>query len=484
MKKLGIVLAGLMVLTQFVSAAPKEVKVKYGKNIYYSGEAEKKDLPAGAGALYLTVKVGGKDTPTEIVNGIFRGNIIDDGTVRMTLTTGDVAVMEGRFIFVAPEDKAADSFELVLERGVIKVGGETYTVPTNISFLVAPDEFLGVSYRTNDTFYTEMRRKGSSAVTYGMVRSAGSDFGAQIAKVDSLRVGGDMYYPLANGLWRNKLNKTDYIDARKNDDNTFVPVSIHRVNPFDGGVVDSDTPGSIYEDQLYTGTINYPDNSKFEGTFHYQIIVDVRYVDGTFTGNDVVDTWKEGLNLTEIERARLRKIERIKTEIATMVAQADTTSDAFVGRRYIAIKEADQSEYGGKQAWILTLDYIDYTSKTKGTCTQNQKLIYAVDPSTHGLGEVLYSQKVAFGSGTPINYVDAQSKIYIWQGDVPQNYEAFYEILTGYDIAFRSDRPGNIRYFLDDEASDSLTKEICKKVGAPYVTKADADLAVAESMNL
>ena len=484
MKKLGIVLASLMVLTQFVSAAPKEVKIKYGKNIYYSGEAEKKDLPSGAGALYLNVKSGGKDSAAEIVNGLFRGNIIDDGTVRMTLATGDVAVMEGRFIFVAPEDKAAESFELVLERGTIKVGGETYTVPTNISFLVAPDEFLGVSYRTNDTFYTEMRRKGSSVITYGQVRSAGSDFGAQIAKVDSLRVGGDMYYPLSNGLWRNKLNKTDYIDARKNDDNTFSPVAIHRVNPFDGGVVDSDSPGSIYDDQLYTGTINYPDNSKFEGTFHYQITVDVRYVDGTFTSNEVTDTWKEGLNLTEIERARLRKIERIKNEIATMVAQADTTSDAFVGRRYIAIKEADQSEYGGKQAWILTLDYLDYTSKSKGTYTQNQKLIYAVDPATQGLGDILYSQNVAFGSGAPFTYVDAQSKIYIWEGAVPQNYEAFYEILTGYDIAFRSERPGNVRYFLTDEATDSLTKEICKKVGVQYISKADADLAVAESKNL
>ena len=481
MKKIGIVLAGLLVLTQLLNAAPKETKIKYGKNFYFSGEAMAK-APSGAGAIYMNPK-SSKDNPTEIINGLFRGNIIDDGTVRMTLSTGDVAVMEGRFIYIVPDSKA-ETLELVFERGVIKVSGETYTVPTNISFLVSPDEFLGVSFRTNDTFYTTMRKKGSNVVTYGLVRSAGSDFGAQIAKVDSLRVGGDLYFPLSNGLWRSKLNKTDYIDARKNDDNTFTPVSIHRVNPFDGGVVDSDSPGSIYEDQLYTGTINYPDNSKYEGTFHYQITVDVRYVDGTFTSNDVTDTWKEGLNLTDIDRARLRKVERIKNEIATMVAEADTTSDALVGRRYICIKEADQSQYGGKPAWILTLDYIDYTSKAKGTCTQNQKLIYAVDPSTQGLGDILYSPNVAFGSGNPFSYISANSKLYVWQGAVPQNYDAFYEILTGYDIAFRSERPGNVRYFLDDAANDSLTKEICKKIGVPYVTKADADLAVAESMNL
>ncbi|MBO4585927.1 MAG: hypothetical protein J5675_04930 [Bacteroidales bacterium] len=480
MKKFGIVLAGLVALSQLMIAAPKETKVKYGKNIYFSGEVDK-NIPAGAGALYLKVN---KDSTPEVINGIFRDNIIDDGTVRMTLANGDVAIMEGRFIFVAPLDKEATTFELIFERGTIKVGGETYTVPTNVSFLVAPDEFLGISYRTNDTFYTTMRKKGSNAVAYGLVRSSGSDFGAQIAKVDSLRVGGDMYYPLADGLWRNWLNKTDYIDARKNDDNTFSPVAIHRVNPFDGGVVDSDSPGSIYDDQLYTGTIKYPDNSKFEGTFHYQITVDVRYVDGTFTGNDVVDTWKEGLNLTEIERARLRKIERIRQEIATMVAQADTTADTFVGRRYINIKEADQSEYGGKQAWILTLDYIDFTTKTKGGITLNQKLIYAVDPDTQSLGEVLFAKDVPLGSGDAFNYIENHGKIYLWLGDVPMNYDAFFEILSGYDIALRSEKPGNTRYFRDDPANDTLTKEICKKLGVPYITKAEADLAVAESLNL
>jgi len=477
MKKLGIVLAGLVALSQLMIAAPKETKVKYGKNIYYSGEVDK-NLPAGAGALYLKVN---KDN-AEIINGIFRDNIIDDGTVRMTLSNGDMAIMEGRFIFVAPVDKDASAFELILERGEIKVGGETYTVPTNISFLVSPDEFLGVSYRTNDTFYTTMRKKGSSAITYGMVRSAGSDFGAQIAKIDSLRVGGDMYYPLSNGLWRNKLNKTDYIDARKNDNNTFTPVAIHRVNPFDGGVVDSDTPGSIYADQLYTGTIKYPDNTMYEGTFHYQITVDVRYEDGTFTGKDFTDTWKQGLNLTEIERERLRKIERIKNEIANLVANADTTSATFSGRRYISIKDADHITYQNKPAWIFHLDYLDFATNTTGSILLDKVLIYAEDSGK--LGEILYNQEAAVGSGDPVKYVENNGKIYVWQGAVPTAYEGFHEIMSGYDIALRSEKNNGVRYFLFDEAADTLTKEICKKIGVPYISKGEANLAVAESMNI
>ena len=479
MKRLGIVLACMLAVAQFAFAAPKDSKVKYGKNIYFSGEVDK-NIPAGAGALYVKLA---KD-PTEIVNGIFRDNIIDDGTVRMTLANGDIAVMEGRFIFVAPVDKDATTFELILERGSIKVGTDTYSVPTNISFVVAPDEFLGISYRTNDTFYTTMRRKGSAAITYGPVRSAGSDFGAQIAKVDSLRIGSDMYYPLPSGLWRNKLNKTDYIDYKVNSDNSFTPVAIHRVNPFDGGVVDSDTPGSIYEDQLYTGVINYPDNSKFEGTFHYNIIVDVRYVDGTFTGNDVVDTWKEGLNLTEIERERIRKIERIKNEIAALVAQADTTAGTFVGRRYISIKDADQINYQGTDAWIFHLDYIDFTSKTKGSVIADKVLIHAINKETGGLGQILYAQDAPVESGDPVTYIENGAKVYVWKGAVPQNYESFYEILSGYDIALRSEKNNGVRYFLNDDAADTLTKEICKKIGVPYVTKSEENLSVAESLNL
>ena len=196
MKKLGIVLVCLLTVAQLAFAAGKDGKVKYGKNIFFSGEVDK-NVPAGAGSLYLKLD---KDSTPEIINGIFRDNIIDDGTVRMTLANGDNAVMEGRFIFVAPVEKDAVTFELILERGTIKVSGETYTVPTNISFVVAPDEFLGVSYRSNDSFYTTMTKKGSKAISYGPVRSAGSDFGAQMAKRDSLRIGADMYYPLAGGL--------------------------------------------------------------------------------------------------------------------------------------------------------------------------------------------------------------------------------------------------------------------------------------------
>lgn len=477
MKKLSLVLACLVALSQLMSAAPKETKVKYGKNIYYSGEVDK-NLPAGSGAIYLKV---GKDNP-EIINGVFRDNIIDDGSVRMTLTNGDMAIMEGRFIFVAPVDKDASSFELILERGTIKVGGETYTVPTNISFVVAPDEFLGVSYRTNDSFYTTMRKKGSSVITYGLVRSAGSDFGAQIAKIDSLRVGGEMFYPLSNGLWRNKLNKTDYIDAKRNDNNTFTPVAIHRVNPFDGGVVDSDSPGSIYEDQIYTGTINYPDNTRYEGTFHYQITVDVRYVDGIFTGNNINDTWKQGLNITEVERERIRKAERIKNEIADLVAKADTTSATFTGRRYISIKDADHITYQNKPAWIFHLDYLDFASNTKGGILLDKVLIYAEDNGN--LGEILYNQEAAVGSGDPVTYVESNGKIYVWQGGVPVNYEGFYEIMSGYDIALRSEKNNGVRYFLFDQANDTLTKEICKKIGVQYVSKAEKSLDEAESMNL
>lgn len=480
MKKLGIVLACMLAVAQMAFAAPKDGKVKYGKNIYFSGEVEK-NVPAGAGALYLKVD---KDSSPEVVNGIFRDNIIDDGTVRMTIANGDVAVMEGRFIFVAPVEKDAVAFELILERGTIKVGGETYTVPTNISFVVAPDEFLGVSYRTNDTFYTTMRKKGSNAISYGPVRSAGSDFGAQMAKVDSLRIGADMYYPLSGGLWRNRLNKTDYIDYKLGPDNAFIPVAIHRVNPFDGGVVDSDTPGSIYEDQVYTGVINYPDGSKYEGTFHYNIIVDVRYADGTFTGNNVVDTWKEGLNLTEIERERIRKVERIKNEIATLVAQADTTTGTFTGRRYISIKDADQISYQGTPAWIFHLDYIDFTSKAKGGIITDKTLIYAVNQETGGLGAILYTQDAPVGSGEPVSYIESGAKVYVWKGDVPQNYESFFEILSGYDIALRSEKNTGVRYFLNDDAADTLTKEICKKIGVPYVSKGEENLAIAESMNM
>lgn len=480
MKKLGIVLACVLAIAQLALAAPKDGKVKYGKNIFFSGEVDK-NIPAGAGALYVKLD---KDSSPEIVNGIFRDNIIDDGTVRMTLANGDVAVMEGRFIFVAPVEKDAVAFELILERGNIKVGGETYTVPTNISFVVAPDEFLGVSFRSNDTFYTTMRKKGSSAIAYGPVRSAGSDFGAQLAKIDSLRIGADMYYPLSNGLWRNNLNKTDYIDYKVDDNNNFTPVAIHRVNPFDGGVVDSDTPGSIYEDQLYTGVINYPNNTKFEGTFHYNIIVDVRYVDGTFTGTDVVDTWKEGLNLTEIERERARKIERIRNEIAALVAQADTTAGTFVGRRYISIKDADQINYQGTDAWIFHLDYIDFTSKSKGSVIADKVLIHAINKETGGLGEVLYAQDAPVESGEPVTYIESGAKVYVWKGGVPQNYESFYEILSGYDIALRSEKNNGIRYFLNDAAADTLTKEICKKVGVPYVSKGEENLAVAESLNM
>ena len=358
MKRIGFILLAMLTLSQAAFAAPKDGKVKYGKNIYFAGEVDK-NIPAGAGALYLKVN---KDSSPEIINGIFRDNIIDDGSVRMTLANGDVAIMEGRFLFVAPLEKDAMAFELILERGVIKVAGETYTVPTNISFTVAPDEFLGISYRSQDSFYTTMRKKGVPGVSYGLVRAPGSDFGAQISKVDSLHINGEMYYPQANGLWRKWLNKTDYIDSKRDAAGIFTPVAIHRVNPFDGGVVDSDTPGSIYEDQLYTGKIVYPDASKYEGTFHYQITVDVRYVDGTFTGNDVVDTWKEGLNLTEIERERQRKIERIRQEIAALVAQADTTAGTFVGRTYVGIKDADQISYQGTPAWIMHLDYVNFTS--------------------------------------------------------------------------------------------------------------------------
>ena len=480
MKKLGIVFACMLAVAQLVFAAPKDGKVKYGKNIYFSGEVEK-NIPAGAGALYVRLD---KDSSPEIVNGIFRDNIIDDGTVRMTIANGDVAIMEGRFIFVPPVEKDAVTFELILERGSIKVGNETFTVPTNISFVVAPDEFLGVSFRTNDTFYTTVRKKGSPAISYGPVRSAGSDFGAQLAKVDSLRIGADMYYPLPNGLWRNRLNKTDYIDYKANPDNTFSPVAIHRVNPFDGGVVDSNTPGSIYEDQLYTGVINYPDNSKYEGTFHYNIIVDVRYVDGTFTGNDVVDTWKEGLNLTEIERERVRKAERIRNEIAALVAQADTTAGTFVGRRYISIKDADQINYQGTDAWIFHLDYIDFATKSKGGVIADKVLIHAINKETGGLGEILYAQDAPAESGEPVNYIESGAKVYVWKGEVPQNYEGFHEILSGYDIALRSERNNGVRYFLNDTASDTFTKEICKKIGVPYVSKSEENLAVAESLNL
>ncbi|MCR5408747.1 MAG: hypothetical protein K6E61_06555 [Bacteroidales bacterium] len=480
MKKLGIVLACMLAVAQLAFAAPKDGKVKYGKNIYFSGEVDK-NIPAGAGALFIKAD---KDASPEIVNGIFRDNIIDDGTVRMTLANGDVAVMEGRFIFVAPVEKDAVTFELILERGTIKVGGETYTVPTNISFLVSPDEFLGISYRTNDTFYTTMRKKGSPAISYGPIRSAGSDFGAQLAKVDSLRIGADMYYPLAGGLWRNKLNKTDYIDSKMNADGSFTPVAIHRVNPFDGGVVDSDTPGSIYEDQLYTGVINYPDNSKYEGTFHYNVIVDVRFVDGTFTGTDVVDTWKEGLNLTEIERERQRKIERIKNEIANMVAQADTTAGTFMGRRYICIKDADQIAYQGTPAWIFHLDYIDFTAKSKASVITDKVLIHAINQDNNGLGAILYAQDAPVGSGDAVTYIENGAKVYVWKGDVPVNYDGFYEILSGYDIALRSEKNNGVRYFLNDEAADTLTKEICKKIGVPYVTKSEENLAIAESMNL
>ena len=64
------------------------------------------------------------------------------------------------------------------------------------------------------------------------------------------------------------------------------------------------------------------------------------------------------------------------------------------------------------------------------------------------------------------------------------NYDGFYEILSGYDIALRSEKNNGIRYFLNDEAADTLTKEICKKIGVPYVTKSEENLAIAESMNL
>ena len=194
MKRIGILLLALLTLSQAAFAAPKEGKVKYGKNIFFSGEVDK-NIPSGAGALYLKID---KDSSPEIINGIFRDNIIDDGTVRMTLANGDVAVIDGRFIFVAPLEKDATSFELILERGEIKVAGETYTVPTNISFTVAPDEFLGISYRSQDSFYTTMRKKGVPGLSYGLVRAPGSDFGAQISKIDSLRINGDMYYPQAN----------------------------------------------------------------------------------------------------------------------------------------------------------------------------------------------------------------------------------------------------------------------------------------------
>lgn len=477
MKKLGIVLLALLTLSATAFAASKEGKVKYGKNIYFSGDVEK-NIPAGAGSLYLRV---GKDATPEVINGIFRDNIIDDGSVRMTLANGDVAVMEGRFIFVAPLDKEATSFELIMERGEIKVGGETYTVPTNISFIVSTDEILGIAYRSQDSFYTNMRKKGTPGVTYGLVRSAGSDFGARISKIDSLRINGDMYYPLPNDLWRNWLNKTDYIDSRRQGDGSFVPVAIHRVNPFDGGVVDSDTPGNIYDDQLYTGKIVYPDASTYEGTFHYQITVDVRFVDGTFTGKDVVDTWKQGLNLTEIERERLRKIERIRQEIATLVAQADTTSGTFVGRRYVGIKDADQISYQGTPSWIMHLDYITFTSKTKAVVATDKVLIYAINQETGGLGDILYNQDPSEGAN--VSYIENLGKLYLWEGAVPQNWEGFSEILSGYDIALRSER-NNTRYVFYDEANDSLTKEVCRKVGVPYVSKAEANLAEAEAKNL
>lgn len=477
MKRIGFILLAMLTLSQAAFAAPKDGKVKYGKNIYFSGEVDK-NIPAGAGALYLKVN---KDSSPEIINGVFRDNIIDDGSVRMTLANGDVAIMEGRFLFVAPLEKDAMAFELILERGVIKVAGETYTVPTNISFTVAPDEFLGISYRSQDSFYTTMRKKGVPGVSYGLVRAPGSDFGAQISKVDSLHINGEMYYPQANGLWRKWLNKTDYIDSKRDAAGIFTPVAIHRVNPFDGGVVDSDTPGSIYEDQLYTGKIVYPDASKYEGTFHYQITVDVRYVDGTFTGNDVVDTWKEGLNLTEIERERQRKIERIRQEIAALVAQADTTAGTFVGRTYVGIKDADQISYQGTPAWIMHLDYVNFTSKTKAVMSTDKVLIYAINQETGGLGEILYNQDPS--EGASVNYIENLGKIYIWEGAVPQNWEGFAEVLSGYDIALRSER-SNTRYVLFDEANDTLTKEVCRKVGVPYVSKAEEDLATAEALKL
>ena len=53
---------------------------------------------------------------------------------------------------------------------------------------------------------------------------------------------------------------------------------------------------------------------------------------------------------------------------------------------------------------------------------------------------------------------------------------------------FRSFHAGNTSRESDwaypCEANDSLTKEVCRKVGVPYVSKAEENLATAESKNL
>ena len=129
----------------------------------------------------------------------------------------------------------------------------------------------------------------------------------------------------------------------------------------------------------------------------------------------------------------------------------------------------------------MHLDYVTFTSKTKAVLSTDKVLIYSINQETGGLGEILYNQDPA--EGLTVNYIENQGKIYIWEGAVPQNWESFAEILSGYDIALRSER-NNTRYVLFDEANDSLTKEVCRKVGVPYVSKAEEGLAQAEALNL
>ena len=129
----------------------------------------------------------------------------------------------------------------------------------------------------------------------------------------------------------------------------------------------------------------------------------------------------------------------------------------------------------------MHLDYVNFTSKTKALLSSDKVLIYAINQETGGLGEILYNQDPS--EGASVNYIENLGKIYIWEGAVPQNWEGFAEVLSGYDIALRSER-SNTRYVLFDEANDSLTKEVCRKVGVPYVSKAEENLATAEALKL
>ena len=460
MKRIAFVLCLLVSAIQVSFAAPKESKVKYGKFIVFEGEAEK-NTPLGEGALFFR---SGKDINFEIVNGVFRDNLITDATISLALKDGETAYFQGSFIFFVPADKEAQYIDLLMESGKIKVSGETFDVPSRIAFKAEIDAEGSFVLESEDSFYTTMVRKGVPGVAYGKVEEPGSLHGARFARTDSLAVGGKMYYPLENGLWRNFLSSTDYQDNKRSEDNVFTPVSIHRVNPEDGGVFEYTVPA---EGDILSGTAVFPDGSYYAGTFTFTPSAEVEYIDGTLVNGALQDHWKDGINLSQLERERVMEAVQMQIEVGKLIAGADDVKESLDNTVFYRIKGVDQVTYQGAPAWFVQTEYLLFAPGAACEFSSDKVLLFSVTEDGN-IGEVLYNQELVPGAGNQFSYVAKDGKIYIWQGEIPASPAAFADILISYGPSIRSNGTGS-QYVLYDSNVQTIKKAACKKLDLPYV---------------